>query len=1353
MSSWPVWMKPRLTHSSISYSALHQDELPNGHPSNAAPSHMHVTSQPGRRRGWNRMLTVLVLMLLGVVIFQPTQSTQPASSANDAIIPPDTFKDASLHKQTHPKPDTHSLARPNPNLDAPPATDAHPAKPDTHSRVRPQTDAAPHKNSSLHGHADAPARKLHLLLPATTGNANMCKTLFTAAAMGYPTPVLINWGEQPKPGEKIVSHLEKVYGIANYLATLGPEAADDLVLIADTFDVWFNLPVNTLLSRYDRVIADENEYIAQLWGRPALDNGVRATTVFASDKACFGFFPETYWCYLQPESSLPTDLYGDKTDKEDAGFGRYGSMRPRYLNSGIILGPVYDVLAIFQRAEDFMKDLKIDNKFFWQSDQRVLAMVFAEQQLMRTRKALDNPQWRDGNTEAAENRTTPGSDPRYSPNLSLHHEFNNLTLTNLTFQKGEVNMGYEHGITIDVRSLLSQTTAASNHDWAYLYYDRAYLQRVPDLSDPRNCIPHVRENIPEELASLPVPYASIVAEKRIHLNANGITWSDLPLYTNLCTGEIPAIIHHNGDKSMREKQWPSLWLTSAGQEILAAIKARSKDEPGKSVNTGGAMTDHGEKLSWDQLCKAEEQGIFVDELNIWNPGTMMYGVPPECVCSNARTKISPLICMAVDFAARQWPDIFTEHQLGFGRSGQLFSGGWMDIKRDGRQSRARHGFPQAVRAGSALVYKTHPSGSLLRSSLTILARRLDPAAQPRLLNYRCAARNRALTIPPPAPHLADPRLAEFIDSVHSPAPSVPHDQSSATAPSRPEREGQARRIHRPHPLLCTVRPASSSSSSHSALHTNTTSHAAAAPDPLTLSPFQIFRRRIRVPARPAAEEYAQGNPTRLLRRLARHPQAAVGGRVAGPRHHAEPGLGALRGARARAAHSALQAAEELPAAGVSGRGDGCMFRLPLGRSSPLFSVVEGCHLSLFLSVSFLFARTWTTTTTGLFCCICSGAGIRRASYLVFPFSCHCSAARGFHICTAPHCACACTFRQRQRDRGARGSRGLQLPQRFFIPQGHGTDLATVSQGVFERPPDAEVESVTLVRHALPLRAMCAVLLLAVPCPRGSVRLCRPVVELRLPKPARALAVARPVQAVQLRTETANWACTAHTLLNLRGEGGALLGAQRQGCREGYVEWQWNAKVRGEGAVDCKGWVGGGDASDERAKSGRLDVGVVDSASAGAMLGANLKLTRRQKKHSHSMKTWLGQLPSICGTWRLRPAWRAGSSRAVRQEHVTIGLCWSHCCACAYEPSWSRCQKTRRMTRRRPPVALACAPWLEARQQSADRAGKQTRGGIIGALHVTAARRHPDSSAGRNPPIHLSRVIAFSGTIVSSLICV
>lgn len=86
-----------------------------------------------------------------------------------------------------------------------------------------------------HGLSDATKAGLHLLIPATSSNPEFCKLLLSTTILGYPTPILINYGAKEAPNP-YVQHLAKVETLLHYLNRLKPISNDDIVLILDGYD-------------------------------------------------------------------------------------------------------------------------------------------------------------------------------------------------------------------------------------------------------------------------------------------------------------------------------------------------------------------------------------------------------------------------------------------------------------------------------------------------------------------------------------------------------------------------------------------------------------------------------------------------------------------------------------------------------------------------------------------------------------------------------------------------------------------------------------------------------------------------------------------------------------------------------------------------------------------------------------------------------------------------------------------------------------------------------------------------------------------------------------------------------------
>lgn len=81
---------------------------------------------------------------------------------------------------------------------------------------------------------------LHLLIPATSSNSEFCKLLLSTTILGYPTPILINYGAK-EAADPYKQHLAKVETLLHYLNRLKPISNDDIVLILDGYDGMFDL--------------------------------------------------------------------------------------------------------------------------------------------------------------------------------------------------------------------------------------------------------------------------------------------------------------------------------------------------------------------------------------------------------------------------------------------------------------------------------------------------------------------------------------------------------------------------------------------------------------------------------------------------------------------------------------------------------------------------------------------------------------------------------------------------------------------------------------------------------------------------------------------------------------------------------------------------------------------------------------------------------------------------------------------------------------------------------------------------------------------------------------------------------
>jgi len=142
--------------------------------------------------------------------------------------------------------------------------------------------------------------------------------LLSAAILGYPSPTIINWNRTFGDAGLVEggSHLAKISGIHDYVSSLGEGHEDDLVLMIDGYDVWLQLRPQTLVDRYFDINRRADERIRKELGTAALVHQIHQEIIFGCQKRCWPWHSDDPPCYAVPESTLPRDIYGSRTDTE-----------------------------------------------------------------------------------------------------------------------------------------------------------------------------------------------------------------------------------------------------------------------------------------------------------------------------------------------------------------------------------------------------------------------------------------------------------------------------------------------------------------------------------------------------------------------------------------------------------------------------------------------------------------------------------------------------------------------------------------------------------------------------------------------------------------------------------------------------------------------------------------------------------------------------------------------------------------------------------------------------------------------------------------------------------------------------
>ncbi|KAI9674095.1 MAG: hypothetical protein M1817_001913 [Caeruleum heppii] len=457
-----------------------------------------------------------------------------------------------------------------------------------------------------------------LLVPASQTNPNLCKTLLSAFILDYPTPTLINFNKSfNEGGWDNGTHIGKIRGVLEYLSHSSGTRDDDVVLVVDGYDVWFQLPPELMLSRFHRALREANARSVKQFGTEKLDTLHHSSAdkqpkfsekvIFAADKLCWPNPIADPACQSVPSSTLPTNAWGPETDRDPGGWLN----RPRFLNSGTVMGSLADLRTIYQRATHKVEE---HNRGFL-GDQAVFAEIFGEQEYQRhlvseVERPLSSLHW----TQLFANHLA-------SPGPGKTEE--KMVSNDMTAEPGD---RYEYGLSLDYEMSLFQTMTHSDGDIEFLHFANASL--LPQVLESHRIHSGRPLKVPPDLVETRLPFATFedtATRWQVPFGPDlpsNSTWADVALGTNLHVPSVPALLHFNGDKSYLDKWWPKMWYHVFGRVLLHRhVRAPRKSRWDRRGGAGGAWTDRGQWLSWTELCGGFEDEIFGDGLGRWSKET------------------------------------------------------------------------------------------------------------------------------------------------------------------------------------------------------------------------------------------------------------------------------------------------------------------------------------------------------------------------------------------------------------------------------------------------------------------------------------------------------------------------------------------------------------------------------------------------------------------------------------------------------------------------------------------------------------------------------------------------------------
>ncbi|KAK4617558.1 hypothetical protein CLAFUW4_12400 [Fulvia fulva] len=459
-------------------------------------------------------------------------------------------------------------------------------------------------------------KHFHLVLPATGPNDQFCKLLLSAGITGYPEPIFVGWaGHGVYNGTE--SHLFKITETLAYLRSLPPSADDDLVLILDAYDIWLQLRPDVLIGRYFEVLRKNDKRVKAegIYGKQHGGAVIKHSIVQGPDKIHWPQGDQDAATWAVPESPLPRNAFGPLTDTD------MFTARPRWLNSGTIMGPVKDMRDYFSATVD-MLSRKYDSTWqFRNSDQYYFAEVWAEQEVIRL-------QLRDGENFTAPivsgggsgivpfipegRRTEFGVCLDYETEMFQTAAAFDRHVTWMRFNGSTQSVSGYPGDAEEIGLTLQQSTSTKRIDQWVLQNDTLRSDGPWSAADPKD-LPGIDE---------------------------GSSWEDVMLGVNVVTQIAFPLFHITGDKSLRDRWWPRMWFHPWSEQLLKAAKRKQANSEDPSTflvqngvrykqarpdgkesyggpgadEKGGAWIADGEYVPWRDMCTQFEDQIFLKHM-------------------------------------------------------------------------------------------------------------------------------------------------------------------------------------------------------------------------------------------------------------------------------------------------------------------------------------------------------------------------------------------------------------------------------------------------------------------------------------------------------------------------------------------------------------------------------------------------------------------------------------------------------------------------------------------------------------------------------------------------------------------
>ncbi|USW58777.1 hypothetical protein Slin15195_G120960 [Septoria linicola] len=484
-----------------------------------------------------------------------------------------------------------------------------------------------------HTESKNPPANFHLVIPASKADVNLCKVMVSAGILGYPDPVIVNWGENFDDKKYVEggSHLAKVTGIAKHFNRFNDTSDDDIVLMVDGYDIWLQLKPQTLIDRYFSINKRADERIAREIGDAAREHNIHQEIIFGCQKRCWPWTEKDPPCYAVPFSDLPEDVYGPETDT-DIGFKEnpYVKFRPRFINSGVAIGTVKAMRKMFNQALELLTNDPREGNMG--SDQYIFSHILGDQEVWREALRQDSR----NNLQKMKEKLKGGYEPLH-PFVPSHIEEVRKKAAN------RPDKNWEFGIGLDYRMEIGLNTVFSEDDTAWLHWaNRTELQLAEQRENISASHPHgvASKTLAKDIADTVPPFWTFNHDPKF---PRWKKWTEVPLFTNIWSGIVPAVIHHNAHrderKALRETWWNETWYANYTRSLYdahiwepivpVAYSGYSQETlreywPAERWRGGGRNGPHIDSpeqwrrwVRFDDICRPYHEEVFRDGQGEW----------------------------------------------------------------------------------------------------------------------------------------------------------------------------------------------------------------------------------------------------------------------------------------------------------------------------------------------------------------------------------------------------------------------------------------------------------------------------------------------------------------------------------------------------------------------------------------------------------------------------------------------------------------------------------------------------------------------------------------------------------------